>query len=966
MTLGPIAFLSPWLLAGLIALPIIYWLLRTVPPSPTRLSFPPTRILMGIVNREKTPAKTPWWLMLIRLAAAALVILALADPVLNPNKEKALSGSGPLAIVVDNGWASAAQWQARTQLVSRLIAEAEGQRRAIVIVPTAVAAKGNSLKIEAPAAARSTAAALQPQPFAPDRAAAAQALVTVLGAEKATVVWLADGIDHDGATRAFADRVAGVASAFSVVETIPGQEALGVSANVGAGGKLEAQVLRASGNARAGILHAMSARGQRLGEAPFALGVGDTRALAAIELPLELRNQVTRVEVAGERSAGAVHLLDARSQWHRIGLLSGASREQSQPLLAPLYYVERALAPFSEIANTDDQNLSTAIEGLIKRNVSVLMLADIGTLPHDVKERVEAWVKKGGVLVRFAGPRLEKGGDDLLPVPLRVGGRSLGGALSWSTPQPLAAFGDESLFAGLAPPVEVLVNRQVLADPASLNAEVKVWARLKDGTPLVTAARRGEGQVVFFHVTANSEWSNLPLSGLFVEMLRRIASLSRVGGAPTSSLSGEAGEAQPTADVLAPLQVLDGYGFLKNPLPTTQAISGAKIAEATPSADNPPGYYGPAGAPRALNLITPKSLLKPLPSLPAGVERRVYEGDNARPMKPSLLTIALALLLADMVAVLALQAAGGLFNGRRLGRASTAALVATFALGAILLGAGDAMAQSQQQPQSRPPAQAQAPRATPPPPNAARAIQATAKVTFGYVISGDTATDEASRVGLAGLNKFLISRTAVEPGDPLAVNILTDEIAFFPILYWPVLPTAQTLSEAALTKIDAYMKQGGMIIFDTKDYGQGVPSGFNLRGDATPLQRLLGNLDIPRLEPVPEHHVLTKAFYLLRAFPGRWDGGQLWVEAEAPRDSEQGRQARRVDGVSSLLVTSNDFAAAWALDERNQPLYPVVPGGERQREMAFRVGVNIVMYALTGNYKADQVHVPALLERLGQ
>ena len=335
MTLGPIAFLSPWLFAGLIALPIIYWLLRTVPPSPTRLSFPPTRILMGIVNREKTPAKTPWWLMLIRLAAAALVILALADPVLNPNNEKALAGSGPLAIVVDNGWASAAQWQARTQLVTRLIAEAEGQRRAIVIVPTAVAAKGNSLKIEAPAAARSTAAALQPQPFAPDRAAAAQALVTVLGAERATVVWLADGIDHDGATRAFADRVAGVASAFSVVETVPGQEALGVSANVGAGGKLEAQVLRAGGNARAGILHAMSARGQRLGEAPFALGVGDTRALAAIELPLELRNQVTRVEVAGERSAGAVHLLDARSQWHRIGLLSGASREQSQPLLAP-------------------------------------------------------------------------------------------------------------------------------------------------------------------------------------------------------------------------------------------------------------------------------------------------------------------------------------------------------------------------------------------------------------------------------------------------------------------------------------------------------------------------------------------------------------------------------------------------------------------------------------------------------
>ena len=160
-----------------------------------------------------------------------------------------------------------------------------------------------------------------------------------------------------------------------------------------------------------------------------------------------------------------------------------------------------------------------------------MMLADIGTLPHDIKERVEQWVKKGGILVRFAGPRLEKGGDDLLPVPLRLGGRTLGGALSWATPQPLAPFGDDSLFAGLTPPAEVLVNKQVLADPAGLGPEVKVWARLKDGTPLVTAAKRGDGQLIFFHVTANSDWSNLPLSGLFVEMLRRIASLGGTGGA---------------------------------------------------------------------------------------------------------------------------------------------------------------------------------------------------------------------------------------------------------------------------------------------------------------------------------------------------------------------------------------------------------------------------------------------------
>ena len=956
MSFGPVAFLSPWLLAGLLALPVIWWLLRTIPPRPRRLAFPPTRILMGVENREQTPAQTPWWLTLIRMLAAALVILALAEPMLNASRESALKGSGPVIVAVDNTWAAAAQWAERTRMLERIIAEAEAQSRALIIAPTAPAGKTISVKVEPPAAARSTAAAMQPQPFSGDRLATAQAIAAALGgARDASAVWLTDGIDHDDSARGFIERLQGLAGAgVTVVGNTAGREALGVTAGVGTGGRLDAQVLRAEGGRREGMLHALSARGQRLGETPFKLEAGETRALATFDLPLELRNQVTRVEIAGQRSAGAVSLLDARSQWHRVGLVSGASREQAQPLLAPLYYIERALQPFSEIAKSEDANLDTSLEALIKRNISVLMLADIGMLPAEIKQRVEQWVKKGGVLVRFAGPRLENGGDDLLPVALRVGGRTLGGALSWATPQPLAPFAEDSPFVGLLVPPEVVVNRQVLADPAGLGPEVKVWARLKDGTPLVTAARRGDGQVIFVHVTANSEWSNLPLSGLFVEMLRRITSLGRLGGASeTSSLSGDRdSDAPATAEILAPLQVLDGFGLLKPPPPTTQAIAAAKIAEAKPNADNPPGYYGPAGTPRALNLITPKSLLKPLPSLPLGVERRLYEGDAAQPLKPQLLAAALTLLFADIIAVLALQGLA-LGFGRRLSRAGSALIVLAL-LAAQLAGSTHRLH-----------AQGVSPR--PAGGNDQRAIAATAKVSFGYVLSGDGATDEASRQGLIGLNKFLIARTAVEPGDPFAINIQTDEITFYPLLYWPVLANARVLPEATLSKIDAYMKQGGMIIFDTKDYGQGVPTGFNLRGEAgTPLQRLLGNLDIPRLEPVPEHHVLSKSFYLLRSFPGRWEGSPLWVEAESPRDSDQGRQARRVDGVSSILVTGNDLAAAWALDDRNQPLYPVVPGGERQREMAFRTGVNIVMYALTGNYKADLVHVPALLERLGQ
>ena len=335
-----------------------------------------------------------------------------------------------------------------------------------------------------------------------------------------------------------------------------------------------------------------------------------------------------------------------------------------------------------------------------------------------------------------------------------------------------------------------------------------------------------------------------------------------------------------------------------------------------------------------------------------------YESEGARPLKSWLLLAALALLFADIIAVILLQR-GGLRLPRAKGAATAASLVAALAIaGAIHMSAvPQALAQSAQPFGQSPPAEQSDDR---------RAIEATGRVTLGYVLSGDSRVDEISRLGLDGLGRLLSVRTAVEPGRPMGVNILTDEISFFPVLYWPVLPDAEPLPAPALAKIDAYMKQGGLIIFDTQDYGRGAASGGSLSGQGeAALQRILGKLDVPRLEPVPENHVLTKAFYLLRNFPGRWDGGQLWVEAQGDDDA-QSRRARVSDGVTSIIVTPNDFVSAWALDERGRPLYPTVGGGEDQREMAFRTGINIVMHALTGNYKADQVHVPALLERLGQ
>jgi Domain of unknown function (DUF4159) len=249
----------------------------------------------------------------------------------------------------------------------------------------------------------------------------------------------------------------------------------------------------------------------------------------------------------------------------------------------------------------------------------------------------------------------------------------------------------------------------------------------------------------------------------------------------------------------------------------------------------------------------------------------------------------------------------------------------------------------------------------------ALAFEATMGVVLAHVLTGDAQVDELAEAGLRGLGQRLYERTSVEPLEPVGVDIERDELAFFPFLYWPVTTTQPEPSVEAYAKLNDYLRTGGMILFDTRDAD-------TARGGQTPegqaLQRIAAGLNIPAIEPIPADHVLTRTFYLLQDFPGRFQGAGAWVEA-APPDAEQveGMPFRNLnDGVTPVIIGGNDWAAAWAVDGRGVALVPVGRGfaGERQREMAYRFGINIIMHVLTGNYKSDQVHVPALLERLGQ
>ena len=920
---GPIGFTAPWLLWGLAALPVLWLLLRAIPPAPIRRRFPGVALLLGLADEEQEADRTPWWLLLLRMLAAAAVIAGFAGPVLNP--EVRAAGTGPLLVVTDGSWASARDWPKTAARIGTAVEEAGRAGRSVAVVALTEVPPGGPVFAAADAVAPGL-PAIQPKAWEAAEEQSAR-LAADLPEGGFDTLWLSDGIARAGRAELLAPLMAH--GTVTAVEAPRGPLALGPA--VYDGGTVSAAVLRARTEGEGAV--EVVARGldpagieRELARAEASFAPGEARAVAKFDLPPELRNRLTRFEIAGEPSAGAVTLADDALKRRKVAIITGGAAREGLELLAPDHYLRQALVPTADV-------IEGTVGDVLLANPDVIILADVAKVAE--VEPLTDWVEEGGLLARFAGPHLAASDvgrdtlDPLLPVRLRTGGRSVGGTMSWGAPKALAPFPEGSPFAGLVPPADVSVSAQVLAEPGPDLAAATI-ATLADGTPLVTRRQIGDGQIVLFHVSANAEWTSLPLSGLFVQMLERLAISSNAARPDAGDLTGTTWTAE---------RLLDAFGALQEAgdLP---GVPGERLAEARVGPELAPGLYASGDRRLAVNVIAADRGLAAA-EWPAGVAVEGLVVAREQPLKGWVLTVALALLLVDLVASLALA---GRLRGTRAGLAALA--LAAFLPGMIPHGARaqDGAALDD------------------------KVLRAAGSVVLAHVLTGDAETDRVAEAGLWGLSEILFARTSVEPTEPQGVNLETDELSVYTFLYWPVTAAQPAPSPAAYAKLNRYLRSGGLILFDTRDadvagFGTASPEGRRLQALAAPL-------DIPPLEPIPQDHVLTRSFYLIQDFPGRFDGRAIWVEA-APPDAElaEGMPFRNLnDGVTPVVIGGNDWARAWAVDESNRPMFPVGRGlgGERQREISYRFGVNLIMHVLTGNYKSDQVHVPALLERLGQ
>ncbi|KXV58157.1 hypothetical protein AD947_07025 [Acetobacter tropicalis] len=992
-------FLTPFALLGLLILPLVWWLLKATPPTPRRQSFPPIQILRRLRPREADVARSPLWLLLVRLAAVTLLVLGLAHPVL-PGEHVPTSGHGPLLLVLDDDMLSASGWSQRIATAQGFVDDAAHANRPVLLLRTA--ATSDSLGAQDTPHARPATIvqqelnSLRPAPWGTDRAALAHMLETHPPGDVGNVVYLANGVASTG-DAAFSKALKALGPVQEV--RFPDAPPLALAPASARNGPVIARILALpdASAPRSFTVRVHTQDGGTLAVVPVTLPAGASSADVPVELPNTVRNRIDQIALAGQASAAATVLFDEGDRLRPVGLMTSGAADT--PLIGPLFYLRRALAPTADLHEGNGAALLT-------QPLSVIIAPD-GTLADPAtRQKVTDWVKNGGTLVRFAGPALAgehheagqpapagEGEDDtapqqpsaqtstdpttdLLPVALLDGSRQLGGTMTWGAPQKLAPFDAASPFHGLDIPADVTISQQVLASPVA-DLAAHSWARLTDGTPLVTHAALGKGEIVLFHISSTADWSNLPLSGLFVAMLQRLTDHANGVSIPADD------------SLLAPVMTLDGEGVLAPPPPSARGLKANAFADTAVSQAHPPGLYGPRAARRALNAGT--HLVNLVPAQPVGTVTTPAGRRPDTPLGRYCLLAAALLLLLDAVMVL-LMRAGVSFGKKNPTRSSTLSLTLLLAIGvpinaraAEAPAASATPAQSVQSPTlagnqnadhtaTPPPAEADSPTLPAPQPATASLASpqqgtpsvpgAALETRLAYVLTGHEDVDTVSRQGLQGLSDYTNARTSAKLGHPDGVRPGQDDLSYYPLLYWPITPDART-TPAQTAALTTFMAHGGILLIDTQgqdvsSQNEGDTSG-SFAGDApgtrSALRRVTSGLPIPPLATITDHHLLAHTFYMLHDFPGRYAGQPIWVAREGQAEN---------DDVSPVIIGSADWAHAWAVDENGNTPYAVIPDGADQRQLAYRFGVNAVIYALTGNYKADQVHVPMLLQRLGE
>jgi len=876
-----------------------------VPPEPRKLALPTFKFLADLNSAARNIETAPIWLKILRAIALFAIVGAIAGPYYSYQK-KATNSLEAVTIIIDDGWSNANDWQQirdRANAIIEMHAPINAETTQFRIILT-------SQKAELPISVLTKHDALDfiaqtaPRPYLPNHQACATRLEKLN--QKSHIYYFSDGINHQSSGK-FLEVLSHIALGKPKI-ALPATPLVAITA-VRATNDGYRFTYKSLGTDKPIAVNFLSNDGE-------ILGVGNGRdGIGIVNLPNNLLSKVSAAKISNQHNTGAIHLLAGNSIRPLIGI--EALNQTEEPLISDKHYIETAANLIGNVTQAD-------ITSLINSKPNAIVFGDRSGFSPSEERALLAFMRHGGTIIRFMGARaIGKQGDLIVSAPLSAEPRIMASNFSWNEAK-IAAILPESPLFGIE--INDEARPRVVSVFQNFQSNVEIWARLNDQTPLVSQRAIGLGQIVMIHTSASPVWSDISLFDSQVQILRRILQ--------TSISNGVSAEIRPPQGEMRPVLLLNGFGENQEFSSSQKPILPNNLIT-TPDADFPPGLYAGNGSVHILQAASEALSLSPLQYSSRGFETISNIGKSVFDFRFVFLLIGFLALAIDCIII-----AIGL---RAKAKPSFKQAGFTFILLSLLfLSVSSSVSTS-----------AQAQNFAAPKASKTKSILNDDDFVMAYIETPDATTNQSARAGLEGLSAAINARTNIRTSRIVAVNPSSDELALYPIIYWLLPANNRPLDVVGSRALNQYMRNGGVLFIDTRGAGRERNAALDNTRTAT------NGLVLPQIEIPPSGHVLRRTFYLLSGFPGRYNASNLWVETQRSSNISAN------DGVSPIIIGDGDWASVWA-GGPHAGAQAAVEGGDLRREVAFRVGINIYLYALTGQYKADQIHVRAILGRQKQ
>lgn len=621
----------------------------------------------------------------------------------------------------------------------------------------------------------------------------------------------------------------------------------------------------------------------------------------SIELPKEINNLISYFKINNTMSASGVAIKSNNVKKKDVGLIQTNYQKNENEYYRANFFIRKAIESKYKVN-------SLPIEQLLLENKSLIISDDFDTTFFSSQEKILQWVAEGGTFLKFAGNKFMKHASDknldsflgIIPITKEV--ISMDGELSFEKNLSINQIYHESPFKGLKIPEKVKI-RKYIGIPKLLENDINFWITLENGASIVTHNAYKKGNIIFVHLPANNEWSNISLSIFFSDLLYKIIEMSR--GTDTKRVD----------QVFKPFKILDGYGkFIEANIDTLNleqnSLQKIQLNYKTPAGiyKNDFGYHG-------LNISNFLKTQYEYSKLPKEIILNNFDKSAGL----NLLKIIIILCIVTFIFETLYNFIKRSFLKFRFLNINIVLILIFFIYSPYSVFSDEK-------------------------------INYVEKTKIGYLETKIKEVDKISYNGLTQISKYISSKTSAVLGNPIKIDLELNEVDYFPLIYVPLIKTDRGPSFKAIKKLQNFINSGGILFFDCKaTYGslfvEDCLINFNQK---------FKDLDISTFRKLTLENTLSKSFYLLDNYPGR-KNEMVYIAFNNQINN---------DKVLSVIIGNNDWTGAWAKDKKNEYSLPLFSNDKEQRILSKRFGTNIVLYSLTGSYKSDQVHIPEILKRM--